>query len=326
MFLNSIVQAQGDIGDIVAHFIMYSAVLTAFYFSTIQLSFLFETFKLISLLGLSGFVYIVSKEPIDLTFAIARGYTWTEMFYYTPLFWAVIPAVILSFLYDKNLILFISYWILAVILNLIFLKRYILVDSVLLLLVLVFINYHKEKKIISGLKIYVLITILVGIGIYFASDFITVLLDATNQRMDSSVEDVSSFDRFVEHRNYFENEASLVDFLIGKGFSAYHRGLGEEAYALHNGWANFIFKGGVIWLIIILIPFFKIIFLLGRFKILPLDIQFSVSLLLISVPQLFYTNMDNFEPVMIVFFSAIFKIADYKYSQIFPLNSSEHIL
>jgi hypothetical protein len=48
------------------------------------------------------------------------------------------------------------------------------------------------------------------------------------------------------------------------------------------------------------------------FKKLPADIQFSVALLLINVPRLFYTNMDNFQPVMLVFFFALFKIVDYK--------------
>lgn len=311
---NSIVQAQGEVGEIVANFIMYSAILAAFYFSFVGVSFLFDVFKLVALVGIAGFVYSMSTESIDLESAIRRGYTWTEIFYYASLYWAVIPAVILSFLYERKILIVVLYWILAIILNLIFLKRIILVDSILLLLVVLFINFNKDKKLISGFKLYFIMASLVGLSLYFASEFIVTLFDATNERIESTTDDVSGFDRFVEYRNYFEKEATIIDFFIGKGFSSFHKGLGREAYSLHTGWANFIFKGGLIWLILILIPFFKMIPLIGKFKKLPVDIQFSVALLLIYVPRLFYANMDNFQPVMLVFFYALFKVADYKHS------------
>ncbi|MDA8769638.1 hypothetical protein N9M75_02150 [Schleiferiaceae bacterium] len=312
---NSVIQAQGEVGEIVANFIMYSAILAAFYFSFIGVSFLFDVFKLVALVGIVGFVYIMGTESIDLESAIRRGYTWTEMFYYASLYWAVIPAVILSFLYERKILIVVLYWIFAIILNLIFLKRFILVDSILLLLVVLFINFNKDKKLISGFKLYFIMASLVGLSLYFASEFIVTLFDATNERMEFTTDDVSGFDRFVEYRNYFEKEATIIDFFIGKGFSSFHKGLGKQAYSLHTGWANFIFKGGVIWLILILIPFFKMILLIGKFKKLPVDIQFSVALLLIYVPRLFYTNMDNFQPIMLVFFYALFKVADYKNSK-----------
>lgn len=320
MVLNTLLQAQGKSGEILANFAIYSAILTAFYFSFVNISFLFDVFKLVALVGVAGFIYIMSTQSIDLEFAVGRGYTWTEMFYYASLFWAVIPAVILSFLYERKTLIMVSYWILAIILNLIFLKRFILVDSILLMLVILFINLNRDKKLISGYKIYFLIASLVGLSLYFASEFIVTLFDATNERVESSTDDVAGFDRFVEYRNYFEKEAAIIDLLIGKGFSSFHHGLGKEAYALHTGWANFIFKGGIIWFILILIPFFKMISLIGKFKNLPVDIQFSVALLLINVPRLFYTNMDNFQPVMLVFFYALFKVADYKHSKSTLLN------
>lgn len=310
---NSIVQAQGEVGEIVANFVMYSAVLAAFYFSFVGVSFLFDVFKLVALVGIAGFVYLMSTESIDLEFATRRGYTWTEIFYYASVYWAVIPAVILSFLYERNILIVVLYWILAIILNLIFLKRFILFDSILLLLVVVFINFNKDKKLISGFKFYFIMASLVGLSLYFASEFIVTLFDATNERIESTTDDLSGFDRFVEYRNYSEKEATIIDFYIGKGFSSFHKGLDKEAYSLHTGWANFIFKGGLIWLILILIPFFKMIPLIVKFKKLPIDIQFSVALLLINVPRLFYTNMDNFQPVMLVFFYALFKVADYKH-------------
>ncbi len=315
MVLNTLLQAQGTSGEILANFAIYSAILTAFYFSFVNISFLFDVFKLVTLIGVAGFIYIMSTVSIDIDSAIRRGYIWTEMFYYASLYWAVIPAVILSFLYERKILIVVSYWILAIILNLIFLKRFILVDSILLLLVVLFINFNKDKKLFSGFKFYFIMASLVGLSLYFASEFIVTLFDATNERMESTTDDVSGFDRFVEYRNYFEKEATIIDFFIGKGFSSFHKGLGKEAYSLHTGWANFIFKGGVIWFILILIPFFKIIAVIGKFKKLPVDIQFSVTLLLINVPRLFYINMDNFQPVMLVFFYALFKVADYKHSK-----------
>src|SRR5690606_8661195 len=158
------------------------AILTAFYFSTLSTKLLVEIFKALSIIGIVGLIYVFSVESIDLDLALTRGYTWTEIFYYSPLFWAVIPGIILAFLYDKNLILTICYWCGAILLNLMFLKRFIIVDSLLLILVLLFINYHKEKKIISGAKVYALLAIIVSVGLYFYSDFILGLFEATNER------------------------------------------------------------------------------------------------------------------------------------------------
>lgn len=316
ILFNSLIQNQGNLGDVLSQFLIYSQVLTAFYLSTIDTSFLLGIFRNIALLGIIGFSYIISIEGVDTDIALQnRGYTFHEMFYFASLFWAVIPAVILSILYQKNLLIMLLYWILAIIINLIFLKRFILVDSILLLLVVLFINLIYYKKLISRFKLYFLMASLVGLSLYSASEIIITLFKATNERIESSVGDLSGFDRFVEYRNYFEKEATIIDFFIGKGFSSFHKGLGKEAYSLHTGWANFIFKGGVIWFVLILVPFFKMISLIGKFKKLPVDIQFSVSLLLINVPRFFYTNMDNFQPVMLVFFYALFKVADYKHSK-----------
>lgn len=316
ILFNSLIQNQGNLGDVLSQFLIYSQVLTAFYLSTIDTSFLLGIFRNIALLGIIGFSYIISIEGVDTDIALQnRGYTFHEMFYYASLFWAVIPAVILSILYQKNLLIMLLYWILAIIINLIFLKRFILVDSILLLLVVQFISLIYYKKLISGFKLYFLMASLVGLSLYSASEIIITLFEATNERIESSFDDLSGVDRFVEYRNYFEKEATIIDLLIGKGIASFHKGLGVEAYSIHTGWANFIFKGGVIWFVLILVPFFKMISLIGKFKKLPVDIQFSVSLLLINVPRFFYTNMDNFQPVMLVFFYALFKVADYKHSK-----------
>jgi hypothetical protein len=316
ILFNSLIQNQGNLGEVLSQFLIYSQVLTALYLSTIDTSFFLGIFRNIALLGIIGFSYIISIHGVDTDIALQnRGYTFHEMFYYASLFWAVIPAVILFILHKKNLLIVLSYWILAIIINLIFLKRFILVDSILLLLVVLFINHNNNNKLISGFKLSFWMASLVGLSLYYASEIIITLLEATNERFESSADDLAGFDRFVEYRNYFEKEATIIDLLIGKGIASFHKGLGVEAYSLHTGWANFIFKGGVIWFVLILAPFFKMISLIGKFKNLPVDIQFSVSLLLINVPRFFYTNMDNFQPVMLVFFYALFKVADYKHSK-----------
>jgi hypothetical protein len=313
MLLNTALQAEGDLGDIMANVMIYLSVMSAFFLSTVDSNFLVGLFKKIAVLGIGGFAYIISTEGVDIDFALQnRGYTFHEMFYYASLFWAVIPGVILAVIVQKKLGLMILYWFCAVVLNLIFLKRFIIVDSVLLLLVTLLINFYRGNKISGGLKVYIIMAFVLGIGLYFSSNFLFTLFDATSERIESTTDDLSQFERFIEHRNYFTNEANALDILFGKGFSAYHKGLGNEAYSLHNGWANFIFKGGLILLLLILFPFVKMLSFTRDFKKLPADIQFSVALLLINVPRLFYTNMDNFQPVMLVFFFALFKIVDYK--------------
>lgn len=311
ILLASIFQPMGETGDMVSNFAIYLSILTAFWFSSISIDVIFQLLRIVAILGLISFIYIIIISDVDLATALNRGYTWTEIFYYGPIFWAVIPFVILAFIKSENIVLSLVYWGCAIILNLLFLKRAILVDSLILLPALIFINYHKEKKLISGLKLVIIVSTLIGFTLYFFSDSILGLFDATNERMSESSDDISTFNRLVESENHF-NSKSFIEVLIGNGFFGQHYGLGKVANALHIGWANFLFKGGLLLSILILIPFLKIIKIIRKFRILPLEIKFSIIFLLINIPRLLYVNTHNLSPYMLLMFYSIFKIMDFK--------------
>lgn len=313
VMISSIVLRQGDFGTVFANFVIYLSIFTAFLF-TVKVDFLFRIFKILSIIGILGFIYAIAIGEIDIAVALKRGYTWTEIFFYSPLFWAVIPTVILAFLYEKNIILSLAYWLCAIVLNLLFLKRFIIVDSILLLGAILFINYHKEKKVLSAFKLIFIISILVGASLYFYSDTILGLLDATNERIVNSTDDVSSFDRFVETKSHFSS-ISTLEIILGSGFSGQHFGLGKEANALHVGWTNFLFKGGVLLVLVVLIPYFQIPKLLRQFRKLPVDVKFSVIFLLINIPRLMYINTHNLSPYMLLLFAALLKVMDFKTAQ-----------
>src|SRR5690606_29530436 len=145
----------------ISMFAIYSQLITAFYFRNIQISFLAEIFKFISIIAVISLPYIFITQDINLDNALLRSYTWTETFYYAALFWAVIPYVLISFLSGNKILLSLFYWSGALALNLLFLKRFILVDSVLLLIVILLINTYSEQKKFSNIRLIFSLSIVI---------------------------------------------------------------------------------------------------------------------------------------------------------------------
>jgi len=300
-----------DGGTLISNFLIYFQIFTAYFFSKYDIENLRKLLVPIAVLALVLLAYQLIFKGIDVSVALdKRGYQWTEIFFYNALFWAVIPFMIVSMILNKKLLLPLLYWGGAVILNLIFLKRFIIVDSLLLLLMIIFINSTKEKKIKENLRIILLMVIICMAVLYFKADTVTQLFEATSQRIESSSEDLLGLDRWVEANNYIES-ASFESLMFGTGFATPHYGLNKEAFALHIGWFNFILKGGFVLLILILISCLRAFSLALRFKSLPLKERFAVCYLLIYFFRLFYVNMHNLSPEMIVFFYSIITVMDY---------------
>lgn len=306
----SLFYMEGDFGQILAGFLIYLAIVNGFYFSKFRIEYLGKVFKYIAILGIIVLPYVLSLERIDVDSALKRDYTWTEMFFFAPIYWAVIPCVILAVLLEKNILVSFIYWVGAVVINLLFLKRFIIVDSLMLIIIIFIINSQKTKKVFSNVKFAALAFVLLAAVLYLKSDLITTLFQATTERIETGSEDVSAFDRWIETSNYLE-EANVIQLIFGNGFSGIHMGLGSPHYALHIGWSNFVFKGGIILLLLILVPFLKAFRLLSKVKTLPLHIQFSIWYLCIYFFRLFYGNMHNFSPEMLIFFFAVFNVMDY---------------
>lgn len=300
-----------DFGQNVADFIIYSPIITGLFFYRFNIDFLQKAFKYISILALIMLPFALTANKIDLNDALKREYTESAIFFYAPLFWAVIPAVLLSILTSKNLLISIAYWVGAIVLNLIFLKRFIIVDSALLFVVIIVINSTKKKKVFNTLKMVIALAILISVVMYLKGDFILKLFDATTNRIETTSEDISAFDRFVETENYLNN-ATTTEIIFGKGFAGTQFGLGKEAQALHVGWTNFILKGGILLFLLILLPFFKLISMASNLGNYPLKIQFSFWFLIIYIVRLTYTNMHNLSPEMLIFFYAVYNIMDVR--------------
>lgn len=292
---------------------IYFGMLSAFFMAQIELEVLHNAFKKIAYFGCIMLIYVFVFLEIDIAIALRRGYTWTEIFFYASFYWAVIPFVIMSFLKEKYVKISIVYWMGAITLNLIFLKRFIIVDSILLVGIICVIIYAKNNaKLKRFLKATVYIALILLISLIVFGDVITSLFDSVVSRFLSAGENIRDFDRFVESQNYLETVNNL-DVLIGKGFLGTHFGLGQEADALHVGWSNFLLKGGIFLISVIIIPYIKIITLIQHIWKLPVKIQFSVFVMLVFAARLIYTNIHSFTPEMMIFFYCLFNVMDYKY-------------
>jgi len=305
------------IGSTKSNIGIYLGILSAFCISKINLNTINKILKTIAILGCIMFVYIIFFMNInfDLEVALRRGYTWTEVFYYASFYWAVIPFVVLSFLYGKNIELCIVYWVCSLSLNLLFIKRFIIADSALLVIIILLITgFSNKKKVKIFLKMSIYIILIFAFLYFLFGQILTDLSNTVISRIQILEEEgLSNFDRFVESFNYYKNE-SFIGILIGKGFLGTHKGLGKEATVLHVGWSNFLFKGGISLLFVIIIPYLKMFTLLRKIKSLPIKIQFSIYIMIIYLFRLMYVNMHSFLPEMIMFFYCIFSIMDYKKS------------
>lgn len=310
IFLESFLYLDHDLNRAFSSFIIYLGLIAAYYLSKFDLSYLENVFKFVAVVALLGLVYVLSTNPTDLTAAIRRTNTDTEPFAYGPLFWAIVPFAIISFLNHKNIVLCLLYWLGGLVLNLSFLKRFILVDTALLTVIIFFIIASRKKMFLNAVKFAALFAILIAAVIYYQGDLIVPLFDATTDRMLSGSEDLSGFDRWVESKNFL-SDASIFQIVFGTGFASSHTYIGVDNPALHIGWINFIFKGGLVFLAFILTPYGRILLLMHQIKTLPLKVQFSIWYLVVELFRLFYLNMHGLDPTMIIFFYALFTIMDY---------------
>ncbi len=301
-----------DIPQTVASISIYIQILSAFFFTRFDIDYIEKSFIQLAILSIIAATYIIFKTDIDVASAIKRGYQYTEIFYFPSLFWGVTPFVILSILRNKNLLISTAYWAVSIALNLIIIKRFIIIDSALLLIIIITINLLRKGKIKTFSKTFVIGIIFISLGLIYAGDILLNLLENVTTRIRITSEDLSSFDRLVESKNYL-NSTNLFFLIFGKGVGGTHTGLDTISQALHIGWINFILKGGIILLILILIPYFKMIRIAKYLKNTPIKIQFSFWFLLISIFRLSYNNMHSLAPEMLIFFYCIFTIMDYKY-------------
>ena len=302
------------LGVTVASIGIYSQIIIAYYFSRIELSFLIKVFKTLAILAILFLPYIYLNQNIELEAALNRDTVEGELFFYAGAFWAVVPFVIASFLSNKNILLSLIYWIAAIFLNLMFLKRFIIIDSLLLLIMIVLIYKINGRRIVNSTSL--VLVFMFSIGVYFLvnNNQLSALYKATFDRMEETSHNFNQFDRFEETRKYFEKTNPFL-FILGKGLNGTREdNYGREMLALHVGWTNFLLKGGVLLLLLILAPYFKLLKIFPQIKRSPLRVKFSACFLLIQLVRLSYQSMHSNSPEILIFFYSIFVIMDYNFS------------
>lgn len=257
--------------------------------------------SIIPYLGIAVMVLMMATQRIDLSIVLRRGYVWTNIFFWGGIYWALIPVVLYHFLNHRGRGIAVIYWICGIIFNLIFLKRFIIVDSVLLLLMIVYILYKENRNSgrIWGIGVFISC---IGIIVYvlLQNHFMNAMVQQMLQRT-GSLSSIWEFDRIVESREYFCKE-SLIYTLLGRGFWGAHSTLGTLNPALHIGWLNFIFKGGILLLIFIAFPVIKSYKSLCSLEHYDKEVKFAVCCLSVYSVKLLYVNMHRFEPELILIF------------------------
>ncbi|WP_251493669.1 hypothetical protein [Otoolea muris] len=281
--------------------------------------------SVIPYLGVAVMVLMIATQHIDLTVAIRRGYVWTNIFFWGGIYWALIPVVLYSFLNRKKRGVAVAYWICGIIFNLIFLKRFIIVDSALLLFMVLYILYKENRSGGSRLTRIGVFILCIGLTACFLlqNSFLYEMTKQMFQRMDF-LSSIWKFDRVIESRSYFCNE-SFIYTLLGRGFWGAHSTLGTLNPALHIGWSNFIFKGGIALFILAVFPVIKSYKSLFKLEHYDREYKFAVCCVVIYSVKLLYVNLHRFEPELILFFWACTVIMEKTGKKIMENANSEQI-
>ena len=290
---------------------IYFAIPLGVYISNLSIYSFSRIFQVISIIGISCFIYVWAVYDIDITIAMRRGYAWSNIFYWAGVFWGIIPNVLLAFIQDNNKILSVIYWGCGVLFNLIFLKRFIIVDSVLLIFMLV-IYYFLARKIKISTFIKGMCILIIGIIILLSvqGSVIDMLINSSLKRFTNL--NIMEFDRFVESINYFK-EINPLFLLFGKGIWGTHTALNGLREALHVGWSNFIFKGGIPLISFALVPTIKAIKMLPKMYLLDQKTQWAVCIVCVYAVKLIYSSVHGFSPETLMLFFSYAAIMKYRY-------------
>ncbi len=230
-----------------------------------DIEFLNKTFLVLGAITLPILIWQLLNAQINIAELLKRRYTWTEIFAYATFTRIWIPMLMLSFLTRKGLLFSLVFWAIAVVFNMISLKRSIVVDTAIVFLIILVVSRKiADKKTKRYLYLVFIMFALIAVYIVTRSGFMDEISDiggAVSERFTDSVDDVGEFDRWVESKNYFTKEATIMDDLLGKGWFSVQHGIvnRDRGHAfLHIGWLNFIFKGGIFFLIVVLIGYRRV--------------------------------------------------------------------
>lgn len=196
---------------------------------------------------------------------IARGVEETDVIYH--LWWALICCSVYSGYYalinrsKQRVFLFVL--LLYFVLGMAFLKRSCFVDVIIIVVFALFL-LSRQGRLGKGFGMMAFVGFIVMLVIFFFPTIFDDVFSSLFSRFSDTAEDVDSFDRLVEWR-VFQDNTTLRDRLFGKGVGAfliyerYGKGEASVLNALHLGYANIIYKGGILYALFYIILYIKVI-------------------------------------------------------------------
>jgi hypothetical protein len=240
-----------------------------------------------------------------------RTNTWTIQYH---LWW--LSCCIFSYHYFNSLITkrnrFLGYGILLVylIFGFLVLKRSVLIHLFVILIMTVWFNQKKPTLIKRKGATYLIVSILtislLFLGFYFIFPHISIIL---SERFTYLFGDISTWDRSIEARKYFES-ANSINLALGQGLNNYYTIdlLGQEfiVNALHIGIYDFIYKGGFVFLIFMIIIVYNILKLL-LIPDLPSEGLISLGVGITFITSLFYEMSFSYAPIIFFYMVPILR-------------------
>ena len=211
---------------------------------------------------LFGILAILFFDITSVAIAERLG-TWTISYYF---WWASCACFSYWGYYalftNKHRFLGIAVLMTYVVLGALFVKRASLLNGLVILLVYFIINRKTNLK--SFLRVLVIVASSVVILYALAPSVFNTITEVYSARINQTQEDLDELDRNREVHAYFES-ASKLQILLGNGIGHYTKYSGAinkdniTMNALHIGWANIIYKGGVLYLLFYVVILFAII-------------------------------------------------------------------
>ncbi len=159
-----------------------------------------------------------------------------------------------AFFYKDKRNVYFSVFFVYFLLGIAFLKRSCFVN-VMTVIVISCIILLFQKKIRNAI-VWIFVFFIAFIIFYFIlKDAIIMVSQLLFNRFNIITEDIDSFDRIVEWKSFVANSTlkqRLIGFGVGNYLLSLRYGIGNiETYlnAIHIGWANIIYKGGILYLI-----------------------------------------------------------------------------
>ena len=197
---------------------------------------------------LFGVLGIVNFDFVASIIAERKG-TWTMSYYY---WWASTTCFSYwgyYFLFMKRQkILGCGVFLTYLALGALFVKRAVLVDG--LVVLFCYFLFNKGNKIGTAFKVVIVAVFALSMVYFMSPRLFNTITDSYSTRIEAA-QDAENLDRNEEASAYLEN-ATTFQLILGNGIGHYPRIVGYREYdyqinAIHIGWANIIYKGGILY-------------------------------------------------------------------------------